>query len=64
MAAMHKKNCACAQRIFGFGLWASLGRGVDEIKNSRSEIILKFPQLLFAPITEFSILVGHPSVHC
>ena len=48
---------------FGFGFWASLERKIDEIKNSYSEIIFKLPHLLFAPITEFSIFVGHPNAH-
>ena len=32
---------------YSFGFCASLERRVDEIKNSKSEIILKLPHLLF-----------------
>ena len=41
---------------FGFGLWASLERRVDEIKNSKSEITLK----LFALYYRIFILSGTP----
>ena len=49
-------------KFFGFVFLTSLERRVDEIKNSKSEIISKLPHLLFAPLL-FTISVGHPIVH-
>ena len=52
---MHTHNAS-------IGFWGIAGSRVDEIKNSKREIISKLPQLLFALDTEFSILVKHPTV--
>ena len=44
-----KKSAHAHNVFFRFGFRASLERKVDEIKNSKSEIILKLPHLLFLP---------------
>ena len=64
LAALHTKKSAHAHNVFfGFDFCASLERQVDEIKNSKSEIILKLPHPLFAPYHRIFNSRGHLNVH-
>ena len=65
LTALHKKNLRMRITFFfGLGFCALLERRVDEIKNSKSKIIIYIYLIhhLFAT-TQFSIFLGHPNAH-
>ena len=57
-----KKSAHAHNIFFCFCFWASLECRVDEIKNCKSEFLFfLISSPILPPITEFSILVGHPT---
>ena len=63
LAALHKKTAHAHNAFFGFGFWTSLECRVDEIKNSKSDMIIKLSHLLFALYHRiFNVSVRHPIV--
>ena len=64
LTALHKKSTHAHNVFFGFGFCALLERRVDEIKNSKSKIILQLPHSSFARYHRIFNFFGPPLCIC